>query len=485
MYWKIQVRVALLALLLAVPTAWAQTLEVDFSQVRRNSGPYMFGGAHVPPAEHAGAMNALREAGVGHIRFDISLQDILPANITLQDYLANRNGAADPSRWNWALESEINRVRAAGLPAYGILLWNPKWLTKNGTNKGEISNYDVWEDVVRKVLTRLGPKFEYIEIWNEPCWKDFLDLGPEWNTEKVKQITVEMHRRALAAAQGLGLKLGGPACYGWWRDTLIEAILADDFVRQRISFVSWHYYDKDQADYVDFERTVALVRERAGRDLEIHVSEWNYSGDQGSYPEFQNGPMATAWVAKKLIQMYRLGVDSATMYHLSNGPWGYEYKAGNGKWGGYEWREGRAAPYGFLSAFALFGRTMNLNQKGAKISVVELKESAMPASISAVALNIASQANMILLANHGSDQAGRVSMRVKVPAAGAAALAVEAHRTGTDARITTATSLLQSDLVVVRDGYAIVQIEVPPYTAVGVRLQWKALPGAPAFHPIP
>ncbi len=469
----------------AVPQVQSQTLEVDFSRVVRESGPYMFGGAHVPPPEHPGAMDALRTAGVGHIRFDVSLEDILPANITLQDYLANRNGVADPARWNWGLESEINRVRAAGLAAYGILLWNPRWLTKNGQNNGEVVNYDVWEDIVHKVLVRMGSRFEYIEIWNEPCWTAFLDLGPEWSSEKVKQVTVEYHRRALRAAQGLGLKLGGPACYGWWRDTLIEAILADSFIRQQISFISWHYYDKDQSDYVDFERTVALVRERAGRDLEIHVSEWNYSAGPESYPEYQNSPRATAWVARKLIQFYRLGVDSATMYHLSNGPWGYEYKEGNGKWGGYEWRDGRAYPYGFLSAFALFARTLGLSQAGAKVGIVDSKETDMPASLNGVALKNGAQANVILLANHGSGQTGRVSIRVKLPPGGAAAAAVQAFGAGTDGKVFDAISLLRENLVVPRDGYAVIQVQVPAYTAVGLRLDWRALPAAPLLSPIP
>jgi hypothetical protein len=476
---------AVLLMLLALPDARAQTLEIDFSRVARESGRYMFGGAHVPPAAHPGAMEALRGTGVGHIRFDVSLEDILPKNITLADYVANRDGVADPARWNWALEAEIGRVRNAGLAAYGILLWNPKWLTKNGANNGEVANYDVWEDIVRKVLVRMGAKFEYIEIWNEPCWKAFLDLEPNWTSDKVTQITVEYHRRALRAAQGLGLKLGGPACYGWWRDTLIEAILADEFIRKQISFVSWHYYDKDQADYVDFERTVAMVRQHAGRDLEMHVSEWNYSGDPGSYPEFQNGPMATAWVARKLIQFYRLGVDSATMYHLSNGPWGYGYEEGNGKWGGYAWNEGRATPYRFLAAFDLFARKLGLGDDGAKVGVVEMKETAMPASIAAVALNTGSRSNVILLANHGAAQSGRVSIRVKAPGTGAAAAVLEAFRTGADGKVTGATSLLQGDLVQLRDGYATLQVEVPANTAVGMRIQWKALPGAPSFNPIP
>jgi hypothetical protein len=473
-----------LALLLAAPT-WSQTLEIDFSRSIRESGPYMYGGAHVAPPEHPGALDALRGAGVGHIRFDISLEQILPANITLQDYLANRNGVADPARWNWAIESDINRVRAAGLAAYGILLWNPRWLTKNGANNGEIANYDVWEDIVRKVLQRLGARFEYIEIWNEPCWEAFLDLKPAWTSDKVTQITVEMHRRALRAAQGLGLKLGGPAGYGWWRDTLIEALLADDFIRQNIGFVSWHYYDKDQTDYVDFERTVAMVRERSGRDLEIHVSEWNYSGDTGSYPDFQNGPNATAWVARKLIQFYRLGVDSATMYHLSNGPWGYEYKEGNGKWGGYEWRDGRAVPYRFLSVFGLFGRTLGLGQPGAKVAVVDLKESTMPVSTAAVALKTAAGANVILLANHGSPQASRVSIRVKAPAQGGVGAQLQAWQTGADGQVSSGLPLLQGNPVLPREGYVTLQVEVPAYTAVGMRLQWKALPGAPSFNPIP
>jgi hypothetical protein len=472
-------------LFFAAPPVRSQALEVDFNQVVRGSGPYMFGGAHIPPAEHAGAMEALRTAGVGHIRFDISLEDILPANIGLQDYLANSGGVADPARWNWKLENEIGRVRAAGLSAYGVILWNPGWLTKNGKNNGEVVNYDVWEDIVRKVLVRLGSRFEYIEIWNEPCWTAFLDSGSDWSVERVKQVTVEYHRRALRAAQGLGLKLGGPACYGWWRDTLIEAILADEFIRKQISFVSWHYYDKDQADYIDFERTVSMIRERAGRDLDIHVSEWNYSAGPDSYPEFQNSPRAAAWVAMKLIQFYRLGVDASTMYHLSNGPWGFEYRDGNGKWGGYEWRDGRAIPYGFLSAFTLIARTLGLGQLGAKVAVVDSRQVDMPASLAGVGLKNGAQANVILLANHGSGQAVSLSIRVKSPSAGVAAVALQAFATGAEARVFDGTSLLRENLVVTRDGYALVRVEVPAYTAVGLRLDWKSPPAAPLLNPIP
>lgn len=475
---------ALLATLLgmAAPVS-SQTLQVDFSKVVRNSGPLMFGGAHVPGPEHPGAMEALRMTGVSHIRFDISLESIVPANTTIQDYLANRNGVADPARWNWApIESEIQRVRAAGLPAYGIILWNPKWLTKNGQNNGEVWNYDIWQDIVHKVLVRIGSRFEYIEIWNEPCWTAFLDLGADFSVDKVKQVTVEYHRRALLAAQGLGLKLGGPVAYGWWRDELIGAILNDDLVRQNISFISWHHYDRDQSDYADFEKTVSLIRTRAGRDIEMHVSEWNYSAGPDSYPEFQNSSRAAAWVAKKLIQFYSLGVDSATMYHLSNGPWGYEYKEGNGKWGGYEWRDGRAVPYTFLSSFNMFARTLGLGLTGERVSVVEATATGIPASLGAVALKSGPQANMVLLSNHGSTQAVSLTIRVKAPA-GAAAIAAQAFGVGQDNKSFDGISLLDSARALFKDGFAVIRVDVPAYTAMAIRLDWSR-PAAPILHPI-
>jgi hypothetical protein len=451
---------------------WTQTMDVDFSRVVRHSGPYMFGGAHIPPASHPGALQALRAAGVSHVRFDISLADIVPANTTVAAYLANQGGVANPAGWNWALESEIRRVREAGLAAYGVLLWNPAWLTRNGKSNGEVVDYRVWEDIVRKVLTRLGSRFAYIEIWNEPCWTDFLDLGPGSSVERITQVTLEYHRHALHAAEGLGLKLGGPVGYGWWRDTLLQAALSDEYIRSHLGFVSWHHYDQAHFEYTDFERTVALVRRLAGRDIEMHVSEWNYSGDRGSYPEFQNGPHAAAWVGKKLIEFYRLGVDSATMYHLSNGPWGYEYQEGNGKWGGYEWRDGAAHPYRFLATFAMFGKMLGLAQPG-EVSVVE-SQPAVVAGVTGVGLKNAAQGDVILLASHGSTQAATLSIRVRTPASPAAALAIKAFSSSGSGRVLDAASLLHDALVVPKNGYAVIHLEVPPYTALGLRLEWKA-----------
>jgi len=452
-------------------SGWTQTLDVDFRHVVRESGPYMFGGAHIPPASQPGALQALRDAGVTHIRFDISLEDIVPKNITLSEYIANPAGVADPANWNWKLESEIRRVRDAGLSAYGILLWNPKWLTGNGNDNGEVLDYNVWEDIVRKVLMRLGPSFEYIEIWNEPCWRTFLDLGTSSPEEKVKQVTLEYHRRALHAAEGLGLKLGGPACYGWWRDVLIEALLKDEYIRSHLGFVSWHHYDKDHVDYADIERTAKLVRERAGRDIEMHVTEWNYTADSGSFPEYQNSPKAAAWVARKLIEFYHTGVDSATMYHLSNGPWGYDYAKNNGKWGGYEWRNGVAEPYGFLSVFDMFGKTLGLAQKDAHVEVVETTPLNLPPRVNGIGLTSGAQSNLILLANHGSELPATLLIRATPPVASATAPVVQTFSASGDGTVMEGAVAIEG--VEAKSDHAEIRIEIPAYTAIGLRLDWN------------
>jgi hypothetical protein len=162
-----------------------------------------------------------------------------------------------------------------------------------------------------------------------------------------------------------------------------------------------------------------------------------------------------------------------------------EYKEGNGKWGGYEWRDGRAVPYRCLSVFGLFARTLGLAQPGAKVAVVDLKETTMPVSTAAVALKTAAGANVILLVNHGSPQASRVSIRVKAPAQGGMGAQLQAWQTAADGVVSSGMPLLQANPVLPRGGYVTLQVDVPAYTAVGMRLQWKTLPGAPSFDPIP
>jgi hypothetical protein len=94
--------------------------------------------------------------------------------------------------------------------------------------------------------------------------------------------------------------------------------------------------------------------------------------------------------------------------------------------------------------------------------------------VTGVGLKNAAQGDVILLASHGSTQAATLSIRVRTPASPAAALAIKAFSSSGSGRVLDAASLLHDALVVPKNGYAVIHLEVPPYTALGLRLEWKA-----------
>lgn len=112
---------------------------------------------------------------------------------------------------------------------------------------------------------------EYWEIWNEPendptCWKGTYE-------EFIKFFVIVLKRLKSEFPE---LKIGGPACAGFFDDNVRRILRACKAENIAPDFISWHSY----ASYPDVlinepSKMKAVIREE-GFDCETAVTEWHY-----------------------------------------------------------------------------------------------------------------------------------------------------------------------------------------------------------------
>lgn len=266
--------------LVATAAAAQATVTIDYSTpINSAASPYLFGGSNEPnPSDQATVYPMLNSVGVKFERGTIHLDQVLPAGITISDYLNNTNGVADPSNWNWGPLSWASEAKAQGFTTMANILYAPAWLTYSGTIKGVPSNWSVWQDIVTKIVEHEGSNLDYLEILNEPL--NFLDIsGSPYSTIGTAADDIYYYAAVAARTGNSTLIIGGDAdsdnsgSFGALSNIIPDSRLTSNLLQ----FVSYHVYGPTAAASDNIGTLETLLANNGRSGLPIFITEWNYA----------------------------------------------------------------------------------------------------------------------------------------------------------------------------------------------------------------
>jgi hypothetical protein len=319
-------------------------LIVDFSTAVSTGSPYVFGGSHSPRPEQTDAWQKMQDVGVTAIRHDFNPDRIIPPNITLDDYRNNVNNVQDPANWspqqiafsNGILTEAGNR----GMKRIGIMAYIPRWLSTCNCIFGVPSDFAVYKDITKKVYRLYRDKVEYVEIWNEPTFPNFLNLTGSSLTRD--QAYIQIFNTAAAAIRevdeevndGRRAVIGGLVADSPDDTDLLIAMMQDSTLKSNLDFVSYHAYDKiTEPSWTKYK---PILASGGLPDLPLFITEWNYFFNDNTPSPYNTGPESVSYTGRKFIEYLKMGLPIAN-YHTLEPINTARPNNGEGTYGFYRW----------------------------------------------------------------------------------------------------------------------------------------------------
>lgn len=348
-------------------------LSIDFSKQISTGSPLIFGGVHSPPLEQQDAWDKLAEVGASLIRTDFVLEYSLPRNISLNDYKNNVNNIQNPSTWNLKTINTINQkyayAKKRGMKVMGIVCYTPGWLTYDGTEHGVPKDWEVYEDLVKKIYKIHRNYLDYLEIWNEPTSNYFLNIKNSNLTpqEAYRQIFYHAAKaiRDVDNEKNDGKKvlIGGPAGQNPRDTSFLETILDNNDTKKYLNFISYHNYSSDEPSWTNYKN---ILKKYDMEKLPIFITEWNYDGKIKEDNQYKTSTPAIYYTANKFIDFLKMGLAGAN-YYSYNPVIDKSVNQWDGFLGFYRWENGKAELLPQARTWKLLSKQMKLGKGDSKI----------------------------------------------------------------------------------------------------------------------
>jgi len=304
---------------IGISVAELGTVTLDYDTTVRYDSPFIFGGCKFPmKAQQDDLYPKLKDAGITFLRADFYFEIIIPASkcASVADYKNNVNGIQDSSRWNYDHLYWIDNSRKYGLKTFITTTYTPTWLSCSGTYKGVPKDWDVWEDIVKKVYARYKTKVDWIETWNEiEYWGD-LTGSPYSNKEDFLVDNFYHTVKAIRDAGGT-IPTGGFAFahddIGMFQNVLKKMVAkyGKAWTDANFNFYSVHHYGSDPGNLNIRDIWSAFQSAGLNPNKGIFVDEWNYSADWGTGADELRSAKAIGYAGKSLIRFIKDGVNAA------------------------------------------------------------------------------------------------------------------------------------------------------------------------------
>lgn len=353
-----------------------ENVTVDFGKQISTGSPLVFGGAHAPDLSHQDAWDKLADVGVTIIRRDFFIEWEVPRNITLTDYKNNVKDIQNPDNWNntntnWTNISITNQIydnaKKRGMKVMGILSFVPAWLTYSGTANGVPKDWEVYEDIVRKLYKIHRKYLDYLEIWNEPTYPVFLDLTNSGMSreEAYKQIFLHATRAIRSVdtelSDGKKILIGGPVGHTPTDTRILNILLENDIAKSQIDFVSYHNYDHiAEPSWGNYKNILAKFDKSA---MPTFQTEWN-SSDKNKTARYSK--IAIAYTGKKLISFLNMGLPMANYYAMRDLNRSKNHND-DPSFSFYKWENGKAELLPQASTWRLLSVSLGLGKGESKI----------------------------------------------------------------------------------------------------------------------
>jgi Glycosyl hydrolases family 39 len=303
----------LLVFLFLTIASFAQSVTVDYNTNRASGSPLVFGVNDFPPdsTSHAQA-SALAALGVKLDRTGYVVDRIVPTT-TVRAYESAlaagcpRRSVCDPSTWNFTEgydEPPIDSIDTYGLLDIAAIAYSLPWDSSDGTKFGVPQHYDIYEDVVKKLIQHWAPA--YVEVGNEPDWTGFTHFSQS------QYATYYYHVAHAIRTVSSTVQIGGPVTYyadrSWVGDILNNPTIPADYV----NFISWHSYPNH---FTNTEGTSMVTTARTYRPSGIasFLTEWNQDSSCASSTDF-DGSDSVSFFGTKLINFLADGFTGASFY---------------------------------------------------------------------------------------------------------------------------------------------------------------------------
>ncbi|WNR45748.1 CBM96 family carbohydrate-binding protein [Paenibacillus roseipurpureus] len=320
-------------------SAAAGTVSIDYATAVATGHPEVFGGnGGGATPQYA---QQVTDIGFRTVRTETALHKMF-TTITLDDYKNNVNSIQDPSTWNWSIMDANFAWQSTGQKMMLLVTKAPTWLTYSGTEVGVPKDWDVYEDLVKKVIQHYKDRISWVEVWNEPDNESaFTRMGSPYTTKADAYNDIFYHvTNALRSVDPQKtIKIGGPALASGttWPDYL-SYIFSDPRNRDNLEFASMHVYNGTDKISTAVNSWRAKALQYGGKsNFPVYVTEWNYNaGQTGTYgggtPINTMGDETISYVGQKLTDMFSVGTEGAYLFKVSGYsatyPFWYFYKDG-------------------------------------------------------------------------------------------------------------------------------------------------------------
>ncbi len=188
----------------------------------------------------------------------------------------------DPASYDFDASDKVFRaILAGGFEPY--LRLGDSWTVRGLTQRAPI-NPENWAraavEVVRhydEISRQVGVPLRYVEIWNEPNFKQFWDGSPREFYELFAKTAAALKAEfpnLMVGGPGLVSSGGSPTSEG---GQYTQRFL--DYLQQRnvpLDFLSWHVYSSDAATYAQLAAFYrGQLADHGYTEAENHITEWN------------------------------------------------------------------------------------------------------------------------------------------------------------------------------------------------------------------
>jgi len=300
--------------------SFAQEITIDFSKPIAKGNPMVFGGTQ-PRGLSDEQWDILQKQGFKFMRSQADLTMLVPCEST-EDYLINKDGCNNPENWDWKngiygdnfAQRAIDRKMAVCL-----VIKNARWNRYDGSPDDEETvprNFEVWQDIVTKIVNHYNGGITYIECFNE------VDRDPQLLVEGSGMTQKEAYTKiVLTGIQAVHesdfphTKIGGTAAAGFGFDEL-NWLLEDEYIRKNMGVVSFHYFD---SPHYPHEKVLHLKKLLQKYNLEIDVVRSSYTPElRGDNPFNKPGTTQPEYIAIHIIGALKDGLSATGLWEIQN-----------------------------------------------------------------------------------------------------------------------------------------------------------------------
>jgi hypothetical protein len=186
--------------------------------------------------------------------------------------------------------------------------------SSTGNQFGTILDYDVYEDIVEKMVQHYTPSM--IEVGNEPDGSWFQYMNP------TDYATYYYHVAHAIRSVNLTVPIGGPATSIPGHTDYIAAMQVNaNILPSYVNFISQHSYGNSYT--ANFDTSMLRAARTKWRNAAGYVSEWNADGNCANGSSLDNNdPSTVGWIGANLIAAIAAG-QNAIYFGGFSGPSGY------------------------------------------------------------------------------------------------------------------------------------------------------------------